>query len=150
MNTAITVESGQKRIIFVNGDLRFTGTPNILEVADGGFIAFIVSGAITADTGVGNPVGSYVTMSPVPSGNNLEGIFISDGTFGTNAGGNRQVVVRGTVLAGNFSMARNLGAFNANYPAAIFIHSPRLILDMPDSMKDIPLLWEEIAPKDLP
>ncbi len=62
-NTEIQVPAGQKQTIFVNGDLiignqarmgAMQDTNTSIEVAEGGYLAFIVSGDITFKTGLGS------------------------------------------------------------------------------------------------
>jgi hypothetical protein len=50
-------------------------------------------------------------------------------------------------IAGNFSLARDVGGINNTTTSSeMFIYNPRLLLTMPAAMKKMPVSWQEIAP----
>jgi hypothetical protein len=134
----------QKRVVFVRGNLSIQTNINI---ANGGFLAFIVSGSITVSPSVGNagvPVG-YAGITTT----NLDGVYIADGIFNALTGGvpDKQLIGKGIFVADSFNFTRSLGdANNVLYPATLFVFNPRLLFDMPDVLREVPYKWEEVAP----
>ncbi|MFH0749770.1 MAG: hypothetical protein V1917_02525 [Candidatus Gottesmanbacteria bacterium] len=130
-------------IIFVNGNLTIK---NPIIVANGGFFAFIVNGNITIDPAVGR-AWNNATKS-------LDGIYIATtanhtGTFKAGAStnlGTERLNIRGMVIADKFLLERDLGINNNTSPAENFIFNPQLLFTMPDEMKEIPYVWQEVAP----
>jgi hypothetical protein len=135
--------TGENIVFLVDGNLTLNGPINITPNTKG-FVAFIVSGDITVDSAVG---GAVSATAP-----NLQGIYITSptGTFrsGLSVAGTPRLVVKGTVVAGNFLLQRDLDAFGANNTdaAELFIYDPQLLLTMPDQMKELPVVWQEVAP----
>jgi len=79
----------------------------------------------------------------------LEGVFVSDGSFNTDPEGNinEQLWVRGTVIAwGGVNLQRDLGDDNANTPAELFEYSPALYLAIPSNLNEKIMRWKEVAP----
>lgn len=140
-----------KHIVFVNGDLIIEQQ---ITISPGGFISFIVSGDITVDKSLGSSV-HISAESALSTAGHLGGIYITDGVFEVQDGSQdptpqfTQLIGKGIFVAGSFTLNRSLGSDNALYPPTVFIHNPRLLIDMPDEMKDTPLLWEEVAPRSL-
>jgi hypothetical protein len=141
------VGDGKKLIVFVDGSLTVTGKIN---VTGSGFIAFIVNGDISVSptVGVSPAVGTYLTKQPV-----IEGIFITSpaGTFHTGAStnpGTEQFVGKGTFIAGNFSLERDLDVTGKNYavPAELFAYNPGFLVTMPDGLRESSVRWQEVAP----
>lgn len=137
-----SVPVGQKITVLVNGNLSIR---NDITVTAGGFLAFIVSGNITVDPAVGV---SPALAIPPPV---LEGLYMTNctGVFATGASssaGNERLVARGTFVAGSFLFQRDLGATNPTKSAELFTYSPDLFMAMPEEFKDVPVVWEEVAP----
>ena len=130
--TQITIPGDRKEVLFVNGDVKINGN---IVVDPGGFLSIIVHGNITVD----------------PSVTTVQGIIIAanqdhTATFSTEIGSD-QLVVTGSVIADNFSLLRDLGStINSTTPAEQFIFNPELLFTMPDAMKEIPYIWQEVAP----
>ncbi|GEM_PF-654544 len=132
--------------LLINGSINLTGT---------GFVSFIVKNDITVASSVGL---AYNTA--IPSDDNtlvpgiVEGIYITGptGVFhtGTSATGTERFVGKGSFIAGDFRLERDLvgiaGGQNTTTAAELFIYNPRLLIAMPDAMEDLPITWEEIAP----
>ena len=51
-------------------------------------------------------------------------------------------------VAGSFLLQRDLEGISQNTTTAaeLFLYNPRLLISMPDSMRDVPITWEEVAP----
>lgn len=136
------VGSGQSLVLFVNGNLTINEP---ITITPGGFVAFVVNGDISVNTSVGS---AYTSSMP-----DLQGIFMTSptGTFhsglSTTAAA-RRLVIKGTVITGNFDLTRDLDADAANNTtsAELFIYDPQLLLTMPQQMEDLPIYWQEVAP----
>lgn len=128
-------------IFIVDGDLALNARVNLTGT---GFVAFIVKNNITVSSSVG---GLYSSSAP-----QVEGIYITGpgGTFstGTSVIGTERFVGKGIFVAGNFNLQRDLAIVNRNTTIASeqFIYNPRLLVTMPDTMRDLPITWEEVAP----
>jgi hypothetical protein len=134
---------GEKKIIFVNGNARIQ--TNITYESNNAFFAFIVNGDITIEPSVGTP-----PSSSTPS---LRGLYVTSpqGLFITGQSiipGREKLVVQGTVIAGGFTLQRDLDALGRNQdtPAEEFIYDPHILLTMPEKFKDLKIKWEEVAP----
>lgn len=136
------VGSGETLIFLVDGNLSINGK---ITTTGTGFVAFIVKGNITVSSNVG---GAYTSSTPV-----IEGLYITSpaGTFQTGASsvaGKERLVLEGTFVAGNFLLQRDLTSVNSNATTAaeLFIYDPSLFFNMPDSMRDVSIVWQEVAP----
>jgi outer membrane biosynthesis protein TonB len=136
------VGDGKKLIVFVDGNLTVSGKIN---VAGSGFIAFIVNGDITVSPTVG---GLYTSEAPV-----VEGVYITSptGTFHTGAStnpGTERFVGKGTFVAGDFALERDLDVVGTNYEtsAELFIYNPAFLISMPDGLRETSVRWQEVAP----
>ncbi len=136
------IPNGETVIFIVNGNLTLGGKVNL---TGSGFAAFIVNGNITVSSSVG---GLYTSSSPV-----IEGIYVTSpiGTFKTGTStvvGKERLVLQGMLVAGGFLLQRDLDSVNANPTTAaeLFLYNPRLLISMPDSMRDVPITWAEVAP----
>ena len=142
---AFNVASGEKVVVFVNGNLQFAnldGSPGVLDVADGGFISFIVKGDVRFPSSVGRDAGGYGL--PV-----VEGVFIADGSIDIQ-GGSRQFVGEG-MFVGHTDVSihpnRDLsGTGNNTDPAAYFVYRPDFLLNAPEEFERSNFEWREIAP----
>ncbi len=145
IKNAWQVASGESLTIFVDGNLTITdetpATPQLITVANGGYLAFIVKGNITIDPSVGNPVSTDATP-------NLEGIYVADGTISTGTiGGSAD---QRFVGAGSFvgwtgvSLQRVLpDPDNNTIPADLFIFRPDLVNTLPEPMTRPSYTWQE-------
>ncbi|MBI4064832.1 hypothetical protein HY409_00475, partial [Candidatus Gottesmanbacteria bacterium] len=128
-------------IFLVDGNMAIDGSINLTGT---GFVAFIVKNNITVASSVGVP---YSSSTPV-----VEGIYITGptGVFhtGTSALGTERFVGKGSFIAADFRLERDLEVVDQNTTTAseFFIYNPRLLVAMPDAMKDLPVTWEEVAP----
>ena len=136
------VGDGETILVIVTGNLTIGGKINITGT---GFVAFIVNGNISVSPTVG---GLYSSSSPV-----VEGVYITSpsGTFSTGTStnvGSERFVGKGTFVAGNFSLQRDLLSVgqNSNVSAELFTYNPALLFSMPDSLREVPITWQEVAP----
>lgn len=137
-----TILDGETVIFIVDGNLMLGGKVNLVG---SGFAAFIVNGNIIVSSSVG---GLYTSSTPV-----IEGIYIMSptGAFQTGTStiiGKERFVAKGMFMAGGFLLQRNLDSVGVNTTTSseLFLYNPRLLFSMPDSMKDVPITWEEVAP----
>lgn len=137
-----TIGSGSY-VFIIDGDLAINSKINLSGT---GFVAFIVKNNITVSSSVGV---AYTSSVPV-----VEGIYITSptGTFHTGASvsGTERFVGKGIFVAGDFRLQRDLegiaGGQNTTTSSELFLYNPRLLVTMPDAMKDLPVTWEEVAP----
>jgi hypothetical protein len=133
----------EQMVVFVNGDVTINSP---IIITPGGFFALIANGNITVSSTVGGAVASAIPT--------LEGIYIASNagrtaTFSTDASstvGTERLIIKGSVIADNFTLTRDLGSSNDTTPAEQFIFNPQLLFTMPDVMKEIPYVWQEVAP----
>lgn len=137
-----TIPDGETVIFIVNGNLTLGGKVNL---TGSGFAAFIVNGNITISSSVG---GLSTSSTPV-----IEGIYVTSktGTFQTGTStvvGKERLVGQGMFVAGSFLLQRDLDSVNQNTTTSseLFLYNPRLLFSMPDSMRDVPITWAEVAP----
>ncbi len=150
-----------KLVVFVNGDLTFSGSnSNITNVDTGGFLAFIVSGDIIIDNSVGHNMSSGVAGSasntPSTATSNLEGVFIAQNITVQSAGTSEidnKLIAEGTFVGWNsVTLERDfadegIGATHNIYnPTETFIHRPDLVVNMPVEMKEALHEWREVNP----
>lgn len=144
ISQAWNIADTENIVVFVDGNLTLTDPNNLgqlITVADGGFVAFIVSGNIEVDQTLGNAVGS--------TAHNLEGVYIADGTLTIGSTGNtstEQRFVGAGIFAGitDVVLDRDLGLPNNNtVPAELFVYQPNLVFDAPDEMLRPQYLWQE-------
>ena len=136
------VADGETILVIVSGNLIIDGKINITGT---GFVAFIVNGNISVSPTVG---GLYSSSTPV-----VEGVYITSpaGTFSTGTStnvGTERFVGKGTFVAGNFSLQRDLLSVgqNSNVSSELFTYNPALLFSMPNSMREVPITWQEVAP----
>lgn len=136
------VGDGETILVIINGNLIIDGK---ITITGTGFIAFIVNGNISISPTVG---GLYSSSTPA-----VEGVYITSpaGTFATGTStnaGTERFVGKGTFVAGNFSLQRDLESVgqNSNVSAELFTYNPALLFNMPDSMRELPITWQEVAP----
>jgi hypothetical protein len=139
------VTADESYTIFVDGNL-FLEDPadvdQLVTVAEGGFLAFIVSGDITVNKNLGND--ALTTTTP-----NLTGLYLADGTLtiageGTDLEPDERFVGEGSFVGWtNVVLNRNLGEENDAYPAEIFVYRPDFISSVPEEMKRAQRIWQE-------
>ena len=139
-----TIGATEQMIVFVNGNVTINSP---ITIASGGFFALISHNGIFVNSTVGGTTGSTTPT--------LEGIYITTNaghtalfaTGNSNTAGRERLIVRGSVIADNFQLFRDLGTtINGTTPAEQFIFNPQLLFTMPDVMKEIPYVWQEVAP----
>lgn len=145
IQNAWAVGAGEKIVVIVKGDLLITnpsGTEQLISVAQGGFLSFIVSGTITIDDTVGNNASSTTTS-------NLEGIFIADGQIVVESSGDTATEKR-FVGAGSWvgwsglDLNRDLGVTtNETIPAEQFVFRPDFMVNTPSEMARPRYVWQE-------
>jgi len=138
------ITNGENVIVVVDGDLTIgNAAGNSIRRSGTGFVAFIVNGNITVNSGVG---GTFNSTTP-----NVEGFYCSTGTFAsgaTTSAARARLVGRGTFIANSFLLQRDLDSVSENheYSSELFIYDPQLPFVMPDTMKDLRVRWTEVAP----
>lgn len=145
------ITSGQSFVVFVDGNLTLSDTSNVgelIKVAEGGFLAFIVSGNITIANDVGNTTLTNTT-------GNVEGVYIADGTItvaskGAAAGGDERFIGEGTFvgwsgveLDRDYSDGGARAAENNTKPVEQFVYRPDLVKNAPEVMKHPHSIWQE-------
>lgn len=128
------VASGEKYVVFVNGDLRISANTT---VDDGGFLAFIVNGDIVVDPAVTSMQGMYIASAN----------FETESVDATDTIADVQLNVAGNVISwGTFTLGRSLIGSNINTPAEKFTYRPDLLVNMPEKMKVFAYNWQEVVP----
>ena len=139
-----SIGATEQMIVFVNGNVTINSP---ITITSGGFFALISHNGIYVNSTVGGTTGSTTPT--------LEGIYIATNashtavfaTGDSNTTGRERLIVRGSVIADNFQLFRDLGTtINSTTPAEQFIFNPQLLFTMPDVMKEIPYVWQEVAP----
>lgn len=138
INTAWHIPSGQKTVIFVNGDLDINEN---ITVDKGGFLAIIVNGTIE----VGNTVGNALPTDLTP---NVEGVYIADRIQidGGLAGGDKKFVGAGTFVGwSGITLNRSFDDTTTNDTASseFFIFRPDFVQNVPERMTRPLYTWQE-------
>jgi hypothetical protein len=131
--------ASNKIVLLVNGNLTINGSVH-LDNGQGFFMA-VVSGNINVSSSVKGPQES----PPVPD---LEGIYFANGTFYTGSAGvasDAQLHVRGSVVAGSFSLQRDLPN-NSVTPGELFEYGPDQVMMFPSLLSRNQVIWREVAP----
>ncbi len=155
----IHIKSGQKKVIFVESDLKFQGVATKITVDEGGFLAFIVKKNITFGANIGTDI---TTSAAKTCANrldaNIDGLFIAQEKIIFPAAEiqadqlakrscNRQLTVSGSYIGwdgvemhGTFAGCLILPPttfidYNADHPVVTFIYRPDLVRSMPKWMK---------------
>ena len=122
-------------VVFVEGNLAINNT---LTVAPGAFLAFVVQGDITVSDTIG--------AAPPAATAQIQGIFITDGTFDTGTANDKQLKIEGSIIAADFRFGRNFSpATNALYPTEHFSIRPDFWVNAPREFLDKNLDWQEVA-----
>lgn len=158
------VPAGERWVIFVPGDLTFTGPTTdhtlatqqkLIQVANGGFLAFIAKGNITFDPNLGY---GYDDDTSVASFNTpiVEGIYIASNNLiiqskGGSTPGDYKFVGAGTFvgwtginLERDFDNGGTRRSLNNTSPTDLFIYRPDFMMNAPEFMKKSSISWEEV------
>jgi len=143
INSPWTISDADNLVVLISGNLTIRKPITLTGANKNGLVTFIVKGNITVDPTVG---GLYTSQDAV-----VEGIYITNGTFTTGQStnpGTERFVGKGTFVAKNFVLQRDLTTLSHNYDtsAELFIHNPKFYITFPDILKDLPFLWQEVAP----
>lgn len=146
------VAAGETYVVFVDGNLTLAdgdgASDQLIDVANGGFLAFIVSGDITFEESLGNSTLTNTTA-------NVEGVFIADGTLtfasrGAAAGGDDRFVGEGSFIGWSgvnldrdFSDGSSRSLENNDKAVELFIYRPDFLVNMPDIMLVPIRIWQE-------
>jgi len=139
------VTNGESYVVFVDGNLTIEDplvVGELIKVAEGGFLAFIVSG----DINIADSVGHGVLTN---SAGNIEGIFVADGiiNIASNGTDDKKFVGEGTFIGWtNVALSRAYDELTSNndlYPAETFVYRPDLVKNTPEKMKRAQMLWQE-------
>jgi hypothetical protein len=131
-----------KIVLLVDGKVNINAKINL--TAGRGFFMVVSSGDISVRGSVGNDL-----TDPIPD---VEGLYFTDGAFNsastidaTDNAPQKQMHLRGTVVANSFSLTRTL-ADNSQDPAEYFEFSPSLLLQLPTTLGSRQVIWREVAP----
>jgi hypothetical protein len=146
------VVSGEQYVIFVDGDLFMTdgdgSSDQLIQVDNGGFLSFIVSGNIYIDESLGNSDLNNTTA-------NIEGVFIANGMIqvqsrGISGGGDDRFIAEGTFvgwsgvqLERDFDDGFNRDEENSDTPTEQFIYRPDFVLHLPQVLRISPRIWQQ-------
>lgn len=142
------VGSSEEIVVFVDGNLTLTdgddsdGDHQLISVAEGGYLQFIVSGEIVINSNLGNEDITDVTS-------NLEGVYLSDGPIVIETTGSidDRFVGEGIFVGwGGVELNRALGTGedeNGLYPAETFIYRPDFVINTPEQMLRPERVWTE-------
>ena len=144
VNTPWTIGNGEIVILIVEGTVTIDAPIRLSPVDGSGFITIIASDGITVTSNVGTAPSSTVSQ--------LDGVYMTCGTFATGSAapvsGEERFVGRGMFLAENFALQRDLGEVNNPlYAANVFQYHPTFLITMPDAMREIQIKWEESKPR---
>lgn len=142
---AWTVAAGESITVFIDGNLTISDagapTPNLITVANDGFLAFIVTGDITIEDSVGH-------SNLLDNSGNIAGIFIANGTItsATNATDDLRLVAEGSYVGWTgVSLTRAFAdpADNTSRAIETFIFRPDLIKNLPEPFIRPNYTWQE-------
>lgn len=142
-----SIADGQTIIIIVDGNvtiggnIRFTGTTGFFAIISNGIIR--VSNAIgrASTSTVSNIDGVYIAMNEGQTGRIETGTSIAAATA--------RLVGNGVFIADEFLLQRDLDGFgvgNTGAAAELFTYDPRLLVTMPEGMRELSVTWSEVAP----
>jgi len=135
------VNADESVVIFIDGNVTLSDTfavEQLIQVAEDGFLALIISGDLIVGASVGN--GDVTNVTP-----NVEGVFIVDGTIYIQSDvDDKRFVGAGTFVGWtDVKLERDLGTDNATIPAEYFIYRPDFVRNTPDIMKHPHTIWQE-------
>jgi hypothetical protein len=143
-----------KVILFVDGDLSIDGNIVFNEGSGffnegSGFFMVIVSGDIEVNKYLGT---NFVATSAPIAGPHLMGVYASTGAFITasqwweDSVEDVQLLIRGSVTAGNFVLQRDMQAANDTDPVEIIDYAPGMLFMVPSTLSNVDTRWKEVAP----
>ena len=152
-----TINSGEKYVFFIDGNIVFRGDEDerLINVLEGGYIAFISSRNIIFENSVGNP---FSFMTPGSTSPNIAGVFIAseeiiieddNDTFSPD----NMFVGEGTFVGWNGiqlnRMFDNSGSFvdralNSEHPTEVFHFRPDFVKNTPQLFKKPTTIWQEV------
>ena len=168
-NPIFNLASGQKQVIFVEGNLTIDGAttkftiPNPTPTAQGAYLAFLVNGDITFGSNLGQDMSATLasTCDQTPT---ITGVFLADGKIRlpntsvknpyTNTSCDKRITLEGSYIAlGGVELQRSfIGCmhnasvypdYNAQTPAITFLYRPDLLIKTPSWMdRDIKVRLE--------
>lgn len=146
------VYSGEQYVVFVEGNLYLRdgdgGSDQLIQVDQGGFLAFIVSGNIIIDESLGN---SILTDTNA----NIEGVYIANGQItvesrGIAGGGDDRFIGEGTFvgwsginLYRDFDDGAGRDTENEDKPVEQFIYRPDFMVNLPEVLRSSPTIWQQ-------
>lgn len=150
------VDADEKITVIVDGDLNLRNTTlgnnvapvdQLISVAPGGYLAFVVSGDIIVESSVGNTTISDITTS------NIEGVYVADGVLtiqSIGAAGDNTFVGAGTFVGwGGVDLQRDFDdgglrkAENNTKAVENFIFRPDFVLNIPEEISRSSYIWKE-------
>ena len=145
LNGNLNIFNGVRIVVFIeNSSVTINGTIRSNTSGRSSFL-LISEGNITVSPTVGG----------TPDGDpEIEGILYTDGTFSSGhvtTGYDQQLHVRGSVVANQFDLVRNLGTgplgfTNNRYPGEYFEYGPEQVLAFPPFLRLRTSSWSEVAP----
>ncbi len=136
------VGAGEELVVFVEGDLVIRGAGTRVQVAEDGFLAFIVGGDIIIEPEVG------VTESETEGV--VEGVYVANGSVNVESNGSNDLrfVGEGSFVGwGGVFLKRDFGDNRNNTaPVEIVKFRPDLVINAPEEMMRSKVLWQEVAP----
>ncbi len=163
----LSIPATKQVSIFVPTNLEITNsngtaTPQVTEVAEGGFLGIFVAGNAQIDASVGYSDHTIDRATALP---NLSMVLVADGQIIVSSDGDADVTDRvliaegsyvawdksqvgnGVVLRRNLDNAVDGKVLNSLYPAEVFRFRPSFTADYPTELKITDQNWQEIAPR---
>ncbi len=150
-----SVGSGEALVILISGDLYIedpSTVENLIDVAEGGFLTFIVQGNIVIRPEVGYADNSDIFANMTEG--NIEGIYIANNIIiESQSPGSKDnhFVGQGSFIAwNNLQLERNyhdggLGSQdNDDKPTESFVYRPDFVVNSPESIGANKLEWQEV------
>jgi hypothetical protein len=141
-----TIPDGDRIILFVdNAEVTISGKI-VSQTRGRSSFVLISENDINIDPTVGGPIENPPTTT------DLEGVFYTDSTFDTGhtaSGDDLPLHIRGSVVADNFNLVRNIGSGvgkNNTYPAEYFEYGTDQVLAFPPFLRLRTTSWEEVQP----
>jgi hypothetical protein len=142
LSSDLMISGGRKIILYVSGNLDINANIRLRNPQRTFFMA-IVGGDITVGDGVTNV--EYGVARGKADAYALEGIYYADGRFRSGTGAN-PLRVRGSVVANNVRLRRDLQAANGTTPAEVFEFGDESLLLYPKELTNVTVAWKEVAP----
>jgi len=134
LDDGFSVGANEKFIVFVEDDLHINADISV-NTANGGFLAFVVSGDIEIAASVTQVQGVYFangSLTVESKGDTSEQQFNGQGIF---------VAKQGVELKRSFRDTRN-----ASQPTEVFTFDPAYLFTVPRVFREKPYLWQEVVP----